>query len=413
MSQDASPMMKMVEQAVDSAKVTDMHTHLYNPGLGYLLLSGANEMLTFHYLIAESFRVHHMPYDQFWNLTKSEQSQLIWTSLFEKNTPLSESSSGVVTVAKKFGCDMANLTLKSLREALSSIPTPDYITKVLNLAGVSDVVMTNDPFDPAERTFWLESPKPDSRFHGSLRLDLLMNDYKTAVKLLREQGYEVDEHLSNHSISEIRRFLAFWIDKVNAVYAAFSVADDFVYPDSGIRGKILEEVVLPVCRDRNLPLSLMIGARRKVNPLLRTAGDSVVRASVQPVEALCYANPNNKFLVTMLSRENQHDIIVAARKFNNLMIFGCWWFLNTDSLVEEITRMRFELLGPTFIPQHSDARVLEQLIYKWDRARTVVKRVLIGKYESLARDGWEPTAANIQRDVDKLFHKNFWDFVGR
>ena len=32
--------------------------------------------------------------------------------------------------------------------------------------------------------------------------------------------------------------------------------------------------------------------------------------------------------------------------------------LNNPSLVEEITRMRMELLGTSFIPQHSDARVL-------------------------------------------------------
>ena len=47
------------------------------------------------------------------------------------------------------------------------------------------------------------------------------------------------------------------------------------------------------------------------------------------------------------------------------MPFGCWWFLNNPSIVEEITRERLELPGTTFIPQHSDARVLEQVIYKW------------------------------------------------
>ncbi|GMA64375.1 hypothetical protein GCM10025859_48150 [Alicyclobacillus fastidiosus] len=87
--------------------------------------------------------------------------------------------------------------------------------------------------------------------------------------------------------------------------------------------------------------------------------------------------------------------------------------MNTDTLVEEITRMRLELLGPTFIPQHSDARVLEQLVYKWDRARAVVKRALVDKYTVLANDGWEPSLTHIQRDVDKLFNRNFWDFVNR
>jgi hypothetical protein len=30
----------------------------------------------------------------------------------------------------------------------------------------------------------------------------------------------------------------------------------------------------------------------------------------------------------------------------------------------EMTRERMEMLGTTFIPQHSDARILEQVIYK-------------------------------------------------
>jgi hypothetical protein len=32
------------------------------------------------------------------------------------------------------------------------------------------------------------------------------------------------------------------------------------------------------------------------------------------------------------------------------MVFGCWWFLNNPSLIEEIERMRMELLGVSFIP---------------------------------------------------------------
>ncbi len=52
----------------------------------------------------------------------------------------------------------------------------------------------------------------------------------------------------------------------------------------------------------------------------------------------------------MLARENQHELCVTARKFPNLMIFGCWWFLNNPSLIEEITQMRLDLLGLSMIP---------------------------------------------------------------
>ncbi|MBN2558920.1 MAG: glucuronate isomerase, partial [Clostridia bacterium] len=118
----------------------------------------------------------------------------------------------------------------------------------------------------------------------------------------------------------------------------------------------------------------------------------------------------NKFMVTMLSRENQHELCVAARKYRNLMIFGCWWFLNNPMLIEEMTRMRFELLGLSFIPQHSDARVMDQLIYKWKHSRKIISRVLADKYTDLIDSGWKPSPGGIKKDVDMLFGGNFNEF---
>ncbi len=100
-----------------------------------------------------------------------------------------------------------------------------------------------------------------------------------------------------------------------------------------------------------------------------------------------------------------------ARKFSNLMPFGCWWFLNNPSIVEEITRERIELLGTSFIPQHSDARVLEQVLYKWRNTRATMAQVLGNSYKLLARDGRGVTRQNIQRDVNRLFRGNFETFV--
>jgi hypothetical protein len=65
--------------------------------------------------------------------------------------------------------------------------------------------------------------------------------------------------------------------------------------------------------------------------------------------------------------------------------------------------MRVELLGTSFIPQHSDARVLEQLIYKWDHSRTIIGRVLGDKYADLANSGWNASEAEIRRDVKLMF----------
>jgi len=113
------------------------------------------------------------------------------------------------------------------------------------------------------------------------------------------------------------------------------------------------------------------------------------------------------------SRENQHEFCVAARKFPNLKPFGCWWFLNDPSIIEEITRERIELLGLSFVAQHSDCRVLDQLIYKWKHSRRILAKVLTEKYQDIARPGWELTEEEITRDVRGLLGGNFLKWIGR
>jgi len=173
-----------------------------------------------------------------------------------------------------------------------------------------------------------------------------------------------------------------------------------------VGNRLLTEAVLPACRELGLALSLMIGVRKQVNPALRLAGDAVGRADLRALENLCREFPDNRFLVSLLSRENQHELCVYARKFRNLMPFGCWWFMNNPSIVEEITRERIEMLGTSFIPQHSDARVLEQLIYKWINTRRTMAPILANSYRLLSEDGRGVTREEIQRDVTRLFRSN-------
>jgi len=164
---------------------------------------------------------------------------------------------------------------------------------------------------------------------------------------------------------------------MRAIYVAVSLPPQWQYSDSdgSPSTRVLDEAVLPLCRERNLPLAVMVGVTRQANPALRMAGDSLGAADLSNLHRLCAANPKNKFMATVLSRENQHELAVAGRLHPNLFVFGCWWYVNNPSLVEEITRMRVELLGTDFAPQHSDARVLDQLVYKWDHSRRVIARM--------------------------------------
>ncbi|GLG01413.1 glucuronate isomerase [Alicyclobacillus hesperidum subsp. aegles] len=402
-----------VREAVASVRVTDMHTHLFPPSFSALQVSGADNVLTYHYLIAEAMRVGQMPPTEFWDLPTPLQADWIWEQLFEKTTPLSEAALGVVQIAQAFAVDLRREKLAGLRAKLEATATDVYANHVLDLAGVDSVVMTNDPFDEIERRYWEQGTPRNPRFHAALRLDVLLNDWPRAQAQLSHSGYHVGPELGEVDMAEVRRFLKDWVAKIKPVYFAFSAPDTFAFPEDSVRGRLLAEAILPICREQRLPLALMIGVRRQVNPSLRSAGDSTAKASMLPIEALARRYPDNKFLVTFLSREDQHELAVTARKFGNIMPFGCWWFLNTETLVSEISNLRLELIGPTFVIQHSDARVLEHVIYKWRRARKVATDVLTHKYQQLQDAGWDLTREDVERDVKQLFSQNFWDFVKR
>jgi hypothetical protein len=249
--------------------------------------------------------------------------------------------------------------------------------------------------------------KSHPQFQAVLRLDRILRDWGGHWQQLAKQGYAVDAQASGKTMSEVRRFLTDWYGRMHPVYMAVSLPDTFQFPEDTIQSKVLAEAVIPTCRELDLPLSLMIGVRLQVNPRLRLAGDAVGRADLRALENICRTFPDNRFLVSVLSRENQHELCVYARKFNNLMPFGCWWFLNNPSIVEEITQERLEMLGASFIPQHSDARVLEQVIYKWQNTRTILTRVLSKTYRLLSNDGRSVRRQDIQRDVTRLFRSNF------
>ena len=403
---------RTVEEVVERAAVIDIHTHLYPPSFGALCLWGIDELLTYHYLIAELFRSAKVSPRQFWSLTKREQADLIWDTLFVKNTPLSEATGGVVTAMKRLGLDPSQPNLEEARRYFASLDLDRHVEHVLELANVSELVMTNDVFNAQERALWETNTPCPARFRRSLRLDPLLNNWESTHSLIAAQGFESSAELSPRSITGARRFLDLWISRLRPVYAAVSLPFNFSYPEDSARAQLLREVVFPTCLAHDLPFAMMIGVARGVNPELRDAGDSLGYADTTVVERICRENPDVRFLVTMLARENQHALCVAARKFSNLMPFGCWWFMNTPSIVEEITAERLGLLGATFIPQHSDARILEQLVYKWAHARRAIARALNQSYFRLHAEGYRLTRDMIVADVERMFSGNFRGWVG-
>jgi hypothetical protein len=402
----------VVGEVLATTPVIDIHTHLYPPAFGKLGLWGIDELLTYHYLEAELFRSSNIKPHEYWLLSKREKAEAIWRALFVENTPVSEATRGVIAVLQAFHLPTDRSDLAEARSFFEDQTFESHIQRVLEIAGVNVVVMTNDPLDAQEVPFWLNGVTSSSQFRAALRLDRILCTWPAHWQVLASQGYKVDEHAAGKSPSEVRRFLVDWQKRMQPIYMAVSLPDTFVYPEETASNRLLKEAVLPACRELDIPLSLMIGVRRQANPALRLAGDAVGRADLRALEYLCRDFPDNRFLVSVLSRENQHELCVYARKFSNLMPFGCWWFLNNPSIVEEITRERLEMLGTSFIPQHSDARVLEQVIYKWTNTRRTMTHILSDTYRLLSQDGRGVTRIDIQRDVTRLFRANAEAWTG-
>src|SRR5213596_1124468 len=122
----------VVTRAIQQQPVVDMHTHLYPPTFGTtlpgrsgradpagLLLWGIDELLTYHYLVAEVFRIvpaTRLPYEQFWKMSKRQQADHIWQHLFIERAPISEACRGVLTTIQKLGLDVSDKSLAPARK---------------------------------------------------------------------------------------------------------------------------------------------------------------------------------------------------------------------------------------------------------------------------------------------------------
>ncbi|CAB9528763.1 expressed unknown protein [Seminavis robusta] len=459
----AEEMTSVVISEVASTLVIDLHTHLLPPSHGMLCLWGFDELLTYHYLVAEYFMTApaSMTPESFYALGKREQADVIWQALFVDRSPVSEACRGVITTLVALGLsnEVATRDLEAIRRFYASYRdrglegTEEFSERVFAQSGVQYAVMTNIPFDTNEAQHWRPERKDYSeRYRSALRVDpLLSGDRATIEKALKTSGYEV-------TLEGARQYLRDWCDTMKPEYMMASTPHDFVLREGSLAGvkktgvneeamkqpfafvdqtnnmadcvvncdgaeddsptvldensDFLSEVLMKVCEERNLPVALKIGAHRGVNKQLQSAGDGVVAfADAGVLSRLCSRFPKVLFLATFLSRNNQHEAAVLASKFRNLHIYGCWWFCNNPSIIREITQMRVEMLGTAFTAQHSDARVLDQLLYKWPHSRAMIANVLAEEYAKLDVSGWTPTRGEIRRDISRLFGGSYEEFL--
>lgn len=98
-------MLGWVKSEVANADIIDLHTHLLPSTHGMLHLRGIDELLTYHYLIAEYFLTAPVAVtpEVLYKKTKQKQAEIVWQALFVDRSPMSEATRGVCTVLQRLG----------------------------------------------------------------------------------------------------------------------------------------------------------------------------------------------------------------------------------------------------------------------------------------------------------------------
>ena len=385
---------------INSTPIFDLHTHLFPPTHeGYFLL-GFKNLLNYHYLIAELLTATNIDASVFYSYNDEKKASLIWNELFEKRTPVSEACAGVLSILKELNIEINNKSFLSICDEYDRKIQSDK--NILDLSNVSSLVMTNNPFDLDEWSLFNNSDWDKKIYLASLRLDDLILDYEETFKKAKDQ-------ISNQEKSTIIAYLEKCYLQSNPVYAAVSL-------NLATFNKILDDSmwreILVWLESKNLPLSLMLGVRRAVNKDFGLAGDGIGDINLKELSNLCNSFPKNKFLVTCLSLNDQHELTVLARKHPNLRIFGFWWFMNQPTIIKQILKMRIDMLGFSFIPQHSDARVSDQLIYKWNHFKKILHPILLEYYQDLLDKNFPISENVLQRDINNLLSGNAKNYLG-
>ena len=385
---------------INSTPIFDLHTHLFPPQHESYFLLGFKNLLNYHYLIAELLTATNINASTFYSYNDEKKASLIWNELFEKRTPVSEACSGVLSILKELKIELNKKSFLSICDEYDNKIQSDK--KIFDLSNVSSLVMTNNPFDLDEWSLFNNSDWDKKIYLASLRLDDLILNYEETFKKAKDQT-------SNQEKSTIIAYLEKCYFQSNPVYAAVSlnlatfnkILDDSMWRD-----------ILVWLENKNLPLSLMLGVRRAVNKDFGLAGDGIGDINLKELSTLCTSFPRNKFLVTCLSLNDQHELTVLARKHPNLRIFGFWWFMNQPTIIKQILKMRIDMLGFSFIPQHSDARVSDQLIYKWNHFKKILHPILLEYYQDLLDKNFPISENILQRDINNLLSGNAKNYLG-
>ena len=254
-------------------------------------------------------------------------------------------------------------TSMSYREAKIQFENAYYSDEdILESANINHTYMTNDPLDERDIKLFEKGLYNKDIYKSSLRLD----------NMLHQTPWIVRQHGD---------LLECFLQIAKPDYASISIDDGHA---NKIQSSASKEL-MPWLEEKNLPLWIMYGVKRNTNKALGMAGDGIDYGNcMTSIEKLCAAYPSNKIYLSVLEPAKNHQAVVLSRKFPNLIICGNWWFSNNASNIESNLQERFELLGERHMLYFSDARVIEQILYKTSFYKQCLANALRKRLETVS-----------------------------
>jgi glucuronate isomerase len=269
---------------------------------------------------------------------------------------------------------------------------PDWEAEVLRLSNVEKVFLTNDFDDPLEGF-------DTARYVPCLRTDDLvfrLDQPLVRDRLARATGIEagdgdalraalrkVFEHFSARgaracAISLPPDFTPFAMSNTG-LGVMMGTLDSTADSDVAARRGGVFWVLAELCREFALPFDLMIGVNRRVYEDGVYQGQDLFdqRTSLIQYAELFNAFPEVLFCVSVLTSNQNQELLSYSWIFPNVITSGHWWYSNIPAYITADCRARMQAVPKTKqIGYYSDAYKLEFIKPKYDMYRRILAQVL-------------------------------------
>jgi glucuronate isomerase len=252
---------------------------------------------------------------------------------------------------------------------------PDWEERVLKRSNLEKVFLTNDFDDPL-------TGFDTTRYIPCLRTDDLvfhLDKPQTRQRLAKATGIDAGDAPTLRQA--IRKLFEHFTQR-GARACAISLPPDFSPApvlDDQLSARGVFWMLAEHCREFKLPFDLMIGVNRRVyrNGVFQGQDLFDQRTSLIQYAELFNAFPEVTFPISVLTSNQNQELMSYSWIFPNVVTSGHWWYANIPAYIEHDARARLQAVPRTKqIGYYSDMYKLEFGLPKFTMYRRILAKIL-------------------------------------